>query len=104
MRVERDYKMSQTLRISVEPSSRNSKNSGKNTSGPDRNLRLHHTTNTSISQQPQCIFQRKLNQKITSLSAIERNVVCLFPCRRSQDRFHPQYLDNETRSISAKGF
>src|SRR5579862_2549487 len=31
MRVERHYKMSQTLRISVEPLSRDSKKSGKNT-------------------------------------------------------------------------
>src|SRR5579862_7346055 len=30
MRVEKYYKMSQTLRISVEPSSRNSKKGGKN--------------------------------------------------------------------------
>src|ERR1700753_1772964 len=97
MRVERHYKMSQTLRISVELSSRNSKKSGKNTSGPDRNLRLHHTTNTSISQQPQCIFQRKFNLKITSLSAIERTVVCLFPCRRLRNCLHPHYLATKLR-------
>src|SRR5579862_4583513 len=47
MRVERHYKMSQTLRISVEPLSRDSKKSGKNTlrtrpkfASPPHNKRL----------------------------------------------------------------